>query len=289
MAEQHLDDADIGAVLEQMRGEAVPERVDRHPLVDAGGGPRRAAGRIQHLHVDGAIGVPAGKQPALRLRQTPVDPQDAQKLRRQHHGAVLAALAMLDTDHPATAVDVADLQPDGLRGTQAGGVGRGQGRARLQARHRLQKANNLVGAQHHRQRARRAGIDDPLRNLGMAQRHAVEEPQRAHRLVQRRPRNPVRHQMHLEGANILQAEPVRRAAEVTGKLRHRMHVGSLRGRRQIADRHVLDHAPAKRAQLGHLIAPVSRLRFNSRNPSKQKLHPQTDPPNAASAASFNRF
>ena len=31
-----------------------------------------------------------------------------------------------------------------------------------------------------------------------------------------------------------------------------------------------------------------RLRFNSRNPSKQKRHPQTDPPNAASAASFNR-
>jgi len=30
-----------------------------------------------------------------------------------------------------------------------------------------------------------------------------------------------------------------------------------------------------------------RLRFNSRNRSKQKLHPQTDPPNAASAASFN--
>jgi hypothetical protein len=32
----------------------------------------------------------------------------------------------------------------------------------------------------------------------------------------------------------------------------------------------------------------SRLRFNSRNPSKQKRHPQTDPPNAALAASFNR-
>lgn len=30
---------------------------------------------------------------------------------------------MLDTYHSATAVDVAGLQPDGLRGTQAGGVG----------------------------------------------------------------------------------------------------------------------------------------------------------------------
>jgi hypothetical protein len=41
-----------------------------------------------------------------------------------------------------------------------------------------------------------------------------------------------------------------------------------------------------------LISAISlllfqRLRFNSRNPSKQKPHPQTVPPNAASAASFN--
>ena len=93
----------------------------------------------------------------------------------------------------------------------------------------------------------------------MAERHAVEEPQRAHRLVQRRPRNPGRDEMHLEGADVLQAKPVRRSAEMAGKLRHRVHVGSLRGRRQIADRHVLDHAPAKRAQLGHLIAPVLKI------------------------------
>jgi hypothetical protein len=33
----------------------------------------------------------------------------------------------------------------------------------------LQEADNLVGAQNHRQRTRRAGMDNPLRNLGMAQ------------------------------------------------------------------------------------------------------------------------
>jgi hypothetical protein len=46
----------------------------------------------------------------------------------------------------------------------------------------------------------------------VAQRHTVEEPQRAHHLVQRRPRNPGRDQMHLEGADLLKAEPVRRTA-----------------------------------------------------------------------------
>lgn len=71
---------------------------------------------------------------------------------------------------------------------------------------------------------------------------------------------------------------------------HRVHVGSLRGRRQIADRDVFDHAPGKRAQRGHLGHSCSTgLRFNSRNPSKQKPQPQSEPPNAASAASFNPF
>ena len=78
--------------------------------------------------------------------------------------------------------------------------------------------------------------------------------------------------MHLERADVFQVKAVRRSAEIAGKLRHRVHVGSLRGRRQIADRHVLDHAPTKRAQLGHLIAPVLKIRFNSRNPSKQKIN-----------------
>ena len=48
-------------------------------------------------------------------------------------------------------------------------IGRRQGRPRLQARDRFQEADNLVGAQNHRQRTLRAGMDNPLRNLGMAQ------------------------------------------------------------------------------------------------------------------------
>ena len=36
VAEQHLDHADIDVLLEQMGGEAVPQRVQRHALVDPG-------------------------------------------------------------------------------------------------------------------------------------------------------------------------------------------------------------------------------------------------------------
>ena len=37
VAEQHLDDADVGILFEQVGGEAVPQRMRRHPLLDPGG------------------------------------------------------------------------------------------------------------------------------------------------------------------------------------------------------------------------------------------------------------
>ena len=198
----------------------------------------------------------AGKQPVLRPRQTPVGAQNAKQLRRQHDGAVLATLAVLDPDHHPPAVDVADLQADHLGGAQPRRIGRRQRGARLQAWHCLEKPHHLIGTQHHRQLARLPRIRDPLGNLVMAKRDAIEEPQSADRLVQSRPRDPARHQVDLERPHVLQAEPVRRPAEEAAELRDRVNVGSLSRRRQIADRHVLDHAAAQRAQIGHRKPPV---------------------------------
>jgi hypothetical protein len=48
----------------------------------------------------------------------------------------------------------------------------------------------------------------------------------------------------MEGPNLFQIEPVRRAAEMPAELGDRIEVGLLRRRRQIADHHVVDHAPA---------------------------------------------
>src|SRR5260370_15152937 len=39
--EQHLDHANVGLLLQQMRGETVPQRVQRDGLVDLGQAPRR--------------------------------------------------------------------------------------------------------------------------------------------------------------------------------------------------------------------------------------------------------
>src|SRR4029434_7919720 len=70
-------------------------------------------------------------------------------------------------------------------------------------------------------------------------------------LVQAWPGNSCRDQMKLEGMHFLQTQSVRGLTKMAAKLRHRMEIGLLRRRGQIADRHVFDHAAAKRADLSH--------------------------------------
>src|SRR5215207_11311954 len=66
VAEERLDHADIDALLEQVGGKAVPQRVRRHALVDPrglGGGADNAAELAGGQRLDR---VAAGKQPASR-------------------------------------------------------------------------------------------------------------------------------------------------------------------------------------------------------------------------------
>jgi hypothetical protein len=56
---------------------------------------------------------------------------------------------------------------------------------------------------------------------------------------------------------ILEVECLRRALEETCELRDRMDLRALRCRRQIADRHLHDHAAAQGAYPGHRGSPVS--------------------------------
>ena len=58
MAEQHLDDADVDAAFQKMRGEAVAQRVHAHPLGQPRRFGRRTAGEKRNLstrqsHIDG--------------------------------------------------------------------------------------------------------------------------------------------------------------------------------------------------------------------------------------------
>src|SRR5438270_11998133 len=57
--------------------------------------------------------------------------------------------------------------------------------------------------------------------------------------------------MKLKRVDIFQAKTIRGTTKIPTELRYRIEVRLLRRRRQIADRHVLDHAAAKRADLSH--------------------------------------
>src|SRR6516164_405531 len=94
--------------------------------------------------------------------------------------------------------------------------------------------------------------------------------------------------MKLEGVHILQAETIRRAAKIPTELRYRVEVRLLRRRRQITDRHVLDHAAAKRADLSH--RKTSCLKgWASKNPRSSQTGGDYGDRSltAALAASFN--
>lgn len=124
MAEQYLDDTDIDAILKQMRGEAVPQRMRADRLVDlrclcsSFNDPAQLP-RANRL----VTGMP-WKQPATCLHHTlgasllPPRPQQGEQVRREHSVAVAAALALLDPDEHPLAVDICDLEPGNLGHTQ---------------------------------------------------------------------------------------------------------------------------------------------------------------------------
>ena len=96
MAEQDLDQANIGILLEQVGGKTVPQRVRRHGLLDPGhaGGGVNGAIELPRRHRQHRI--TAGEQPERR----PGDPipvaQQVQQPGGEHRKAILAALALLD-------------------------------------------------------------------------------------------------------------------------------------------------------------------------------------------------
>ena len=74
-------------------------------------------------------------------------------MRRKHHVAVFVALALLDPDHHALAVDVGYLQRNHLGHAQSGPIGHTQCRLVFEPRRRIEKARDFLRAQDNRQLA----------------------------------------------------------------------------------------------------------------------------------------
>jgi hypothetical protein len=95
-------------------------------------------------------------------------------------------------------------------------------------------------------------VRDPHRThlvhqFAVIERDLEEELQPGDRRIERDRRDALIDQVQLVTAQILYAGGVRRAPQKTGKLAHRANVVALRLVGELAHAHVVDHAPAQRA------------------------------------------
>src|SRR5262249_17762514 len=81
--QQFLQAGQVGAVLEQVGGVAVPQRVPARLLADAGGADGPLAGALHVADAEVALGLAAGEQPGPGPMLTPVLPQQPQQDRRE--------------------------------------------------------------------------------------------------------------------------------------------------------------------------------------------------------------
>ena len=74
------------------------------------------------LSGDRALRYLAREEPERRSVAFPVDAQQLEQLRREHHLAIFMTLALTDTDDLALAVDIRHPQVGELGNPQAGGI-----------------------------------------------------------------------------------------------------------------------------------------------------------------------
>lgn len=126
MAEQELNAAQIGARINQMGSEGVPQHMRAERLPDTQLLAQLLTDNTRWCSLQLLSCAPAGKEPVLGLAPSPVVAQNLQQLRRQHHLARELALANVD-DHPL-AVDVGDLTIERLLTAETCTVVQGQQR-----------------------------------------------------------------------------------------------------------------------------------------------------------------
>lgn len=82
VAKQHLDDADVGPILQEVRRERVAQRMNRDPLGQSGVVTGSPAGGVKPAWIHRRPRVTTREQPVGRAFGPPVGAQDTQQLRR---------------------------------------------------------------------------------------------------------------------------------------------------------------------------------------------------------------
>ncbi len=217
--EQDLDDPDVGAVLQQVGGEAVAQRVRPDPLGDVGGLCRLDDDAMELPRADRLHRVLSGEQPAVAVHHALLPPdlpplaQQGEQVFGQHGVAIPPALAALDPEQHALAVDVGDLQRRHLGDAQARAIGDRQRGLVLEAGGGVEQPGDLVAAEHHRQLARMRQPDQLARQIRAVERLGEEEAQRRHDAVHGRHGNAVLLLLDLEPAQVVGGRRIRRSPE----------------------------------------------------------------------------
>jgi hypothetical protein len=174
VAQQALQGRQVGAGLQQVRGIAVPQRMDVCWLGQSRQGQGLTEGALQRPRVQG-LALAMDKEVVLGTVQPPVSTQFLEQQRRQGQAAVLGALAAADPQHVASAVHVGDAQVQQFAQAQAAAVGQAQQEAVAWTGHGGQQAAHFVGAENDGQLARLFGKGDPAHPIGLVQDMGVEE------------------------------------------------------------------------------------------------------------------
>jgi len=247
----------------------------RDRLVQAGPREGLLAGLLDGVAADMAAGNQAREEPLARgPGAPPVVAQDLQQPWREHDVAVLAALALLDADDHALAVDVGRAQADGFGDAQAGGVAAGQDGVVSGAGDTAEEVHGFPGAGYDGQLAGLPRGGQDFRDVPvLAEGDAVEEAQGRDGDADRAGRElPGAGQEQLVVADLLGAEPLRRLAEVAGEPGHLADVARLGVGGQVANGHVLRHALA---QWCHENAPL-RYRMGCAAKGSHPMLPQSE-------------
>jgi hypothetical protein len=248
MPEQHLDGAKVRASFEEMRCEAVPERMRMDVLVlQTGANSGLPTGRPQDLGRDRAarcMPSVAGKQPHRWLvpKPTPVGTQCLEQRRTEHHVPVLASLAAADMNHHPLAVDVAHLQRRDLCQACSRGIQRHEQDALKRGLCRIDQACNFslgkdLGEVQHLLRVRRlCGNPATLEHLD------VKKSQRCQPLRDRvRRKLPGAENRRLVLADMLQAKLIGGTMEVLRIMLNRADIGANRRLGVVAALQFLEH------------------------------------------------
>jgi hypothetical protein len=98
MPHQNLDAAQIGRLFQQMSGEAVPQGMGGYGLRKLRGFACLPADGEDRLAGDRALRDLAWEEPERRSVTSPIDAEQLEQLRREHHLTIFVALALTDTD-----------------------------------------------------------------------------------------------------------------------------------------------------------------------------------------------